>query len=195
MGGTFDPVHIGHLAAASEVMAKLKLDEVVFVPTGVSSHKPDRAIVDKEHRHNMVQLATGSNPRFTVSRVDLDRAGPTYTKDTLDELHQVYPDAELFFIIGADSATHLHTWHNTEALFSLATFVAVTRYDHPAQKGAVDERVVWCPLPQLQVSSTEIRRRISVDEPVWYWLGDSVLTYIGKHDLYGANWDYLGGAR
>lgn len=186
-GGTFDPIHIGHLASASEVMGVFELDEVVFVPTGVSGHKPGRDIVDCEHRFNMVQLATGSNPRFTVSRVDIDRPGVTYTVDTLAALHDSLGDGvELFFVVGDDAAADVANWRDVDRLFTLATFVSVNR--NQVTCPPADGRIVSCTLPELRISSTEIRRRVAADEPVWYWLPDPVLTYIGKHSLYGADW-------
>ena len=127
MGGTFDPIHHGHLVAASEVQAWFDLDEVVFVPTGQPWQKADRVVSPAEHRYLMTVVATASNPRFTVSRVDIDRGGPTYTIDTLRDLAAVYPDAELFFITGADALGEIFTWRDAERLFELAHFVGCTR--------------------------------------------------------------------
>src|SRR6478609_7952292 len=125
MGGTFDPVHHGHLVAASEVAQVFDLDEVVFVPTGQPWQKP--VVTTGEHRYLMTVIATASNPRFTVSRVDIDREGPTYTIDTLRDLRAQHPDAELFFITGADAIAQIITWKNVDELWSLAHFVAVSR--------------------------------------------------------------------
>src|SRR3954469_22110303 len=122
MGGTFDPVHNGHLFAASEVAQVFDLDEVVFVPTGQPWHKS--VVTPREHRYLMTVIATASNPRFTVSRVDVDREGPTYTIDTLRDLRAARPDAELFFITGADAIAQIITWKNVEELWRLAHFVA-----------------------------------------------------------------------
>jgi nicotinate-nucleotide adenylyltransferase len=110
MGGTFDPIHHGHLVAASEVQALFGLDEVVFVPTGQPWQKDADSVTAPEHRYLMTVIATASNPRFSVSRVDIDRDGPTYTIDTLRDLHAQRPDAELFFITGADALAHIFSW-------------------------------------------------------------------------------------
>ena len=189
-GGTLDPIHSGHLCAASEVMGKLGLDEVIFVPTGVPSHKIGQDVTAAEHRYTMVQLAIASNPRFSASRVDLDRGKPTYTFDTLTDLRaELGDDVELFFITGADVVAAIPTWKNADGLFDLAHFVAVSRPDHEVcLDGLPAGKVTACHTPALAMSSTEIRRRVAADEPVWYWMPDTVLTYIGKHHLYGADW-------
>ena len=127
MGGTFDPIHHGHLVAASEVQAWFDLDEVVFVPTGEPWQKSDRIVSPAEHRYLMTVVATASNPRFTVSRVDIDRGGPTYTIDTLHDLHRAFPDSDLYFITGADALADIFTWRNAEELFELAFFVGCTQ--------------------------------------------------------------------
>ena len=127
MGGTFDPIHHGHLVAATEVQALFGLDEVVFVPTGQPWQKDERDVSPAEHRYLMTVVATASNPRFTVSRVDIDRPGPTYTIDTLRDLRAQRPDAELFFITGADALAQILSWKDAEELFELAHFVGVTR--------------------------------------------------------------------
>ena len=127
MGGTFDPIHHGHLVAASEVQGWFDLDEVVFVPTGEPCQKSDRVVSPAEHRYLMTVIATAANPRFTVSRVDIDRGGPTYTKDTLRDLRAARPDADLFFITGADALTDIFSWRDADELFELAHFVGCTR--------------------------------------------------------------------
>src|ERR1700759_4869808 len=126
MGGTFDPLHYGHLVAASEVAALFDLDEVVFVPSGQAWQK-DRHVSAAEDRYLMTVIATASNPRFSVSRVDIDRAGPTYTRDTLRDLHALNPEAELYFITGADALASILSWQGWEELFELARFVGVSR--------------------------------------------------------------------
>ncbi len=128
MGGTFDPIHHGHLVAASEVAQSFDLDEVVFVPTGRPWQKDD--VTESEHRYLMTVIATASNPQFTVSRVDIDRAGPTYTIDTLRDLQEQRPGAELFFITGADAVAQILSWRNHQELWDLAHFVAVSRPGH-----------------------------------------------------------------
>lgn len=183
MGGTFDPIHNGHLVAASEVLSRYSLDEVVFVPTGDPAQKS--AVSDAEHRYLMTVIATASNPNFTVSRVDIDREGPTYTVDTLRDLGLEYPDAELFFITGADAISSIDTWNHSESLWSLAKFVAVTRPGHAllipeAPEGAIEV----CAIPALSISSTDCRNRVQTGEPVWYLVPDGVVGYISKHQLY-----------
>lgn len=192
MGGTFDPIHIGHLAAASEAMGTLGLDEVVFVPAARPCHKADRHVTDAEHRLAMVHLAVAANPKFTVSRVDLDRPGPTYTVDTLRDLRaERGADTDMYFITGADAVADLPNWENADELFELAHFVGVSRSGHVLDTaGLPPGRVSTCVLPELAMSSSEIRARIAADRPVWYWLPSAVITYIGKHRLYGARWGY-----
>ena len=188
MGGTFDPIHHGHLVAASEVQAWFDLDEVVFVPTGQPWQKADRVVSPAEHRYLMTVVATASNPRFTVSRVDIDRGGPTYTIDTLRDLAAVYPDAELFFITGADALGEIFTWRDAERLFELAHFVGCTRpgyeTDPSLLAGIPTERLTLIEIPALAISSSDCRERRIAGEPVWYLVPDGVVQYIAKHDLY-----------
>jgi nicotinate-nucleotide adenylyltransferase len=188
MGGTFDPIHHGHLVAASEVQAWFGLDEVVFVPTGAPWQKADRQVTEAEHRYLMTVIATASNPRFWVSRVDIDRGGPTYTIDTLRDLHAALPDAELYFITGADALADIFTWRDVDELFDLAQFVGCTRPGFvmdPETLGKIpSDRVTMVEVPALAISSTDVRRRTMRDEPVWYLVPDGVVQYIGKHRLY-----------
>src|SRR4051794_36404801 len=127
MGGTFDPIHHGHLVAASEVAARYRLDEVVFVPTGEPWQKSDRQVSPAEHRYLMTVIATASNPDFWVSRVDIDRPGPTYTIDTIQDIAAIRPDAQLFFITGADALAQILSWRDGEKSLRIARFVGVTR--------------------------------------------------------------------
>ena len=185
MGGTFDPVHHGHLVAASEVQALLNLDEVVFVPTGQPWQKDGTGVSPAEHRYLMTVIATASNPRFTVSRVDIDRDGPTYTIDTLRDLREQRPDAELFFITGADALAQILTWKDVGELWSLAHFVGVTRPGHVlSDKGLPTDKITLTEVPALAISSTDCRGRVGRGEPVWYLVPDGVVQYIGKHRLY-----------
>lgn len=188
MGGTFDPIHHGHLVAASEVQAWFDLDEVVFVPTGEPWQKADRVVSPAEHRYLMTVVATASNPRFTVSRVDIDRGGPTYTIDTLRDLAAVLPDAELFFITGADALGEIFTWRDASRLFELAHFVGCTRpgyeVDPSLLSGIPTERLTLIEVPALAISSSDCRARRAAGEPVWYLVPDGVVQYIAKHDLY-----------
>ena len=185
MGGTFDPVHHGHLVAASEVQALLNLDEVVFVPTGQPWQKDGTGVSPAEHRYLMTVIATASNPRFTVSRVDIDRDGPTYTIDTLRDLREQRPDAELFFITGADALAQILTWKDVDELWSLAHFVGVTRPGHVlSDNGLPTDKVTLLEVPAMSISSTDCRNRVGRGEPVWYLVPDGVVQYIGKHHLY-----------
>jgi nicotinate-nucleotide adenylyltransferase len=183
MGGTFDPIHNGHLVAASEVAAALKLDQVVFVPTGEPEKKPE--VTGGEHRYLMTVIATAANPRFLVSRVDIDRDKPTYTVDTLTDLKNSYPDAELFFITGSDAIAQILAWKEVQRLWDLAHFVAVSRPGHALQIPDVPEGAVTVvEVPALSISSTDCRNRVSNGEPIWYLVPDGVVQYIGKHGLY-----------
>ena len=183
MGGTFDPIHHGHLVAASEVAQSFDLDEVVFVPTGMPWQKTK--VTEAEHRYLMTVIATASNPRFTVSRVDIDRDGPTYTIDTLRDLKAARPDAELFFITGADAIAQILGWRNHDELWELAHFVAVSRPGHVlSTEGLPSEDVSQLEVPALAISSTDCRARVREGNPVWYLVPDGVVQYIAKHHLY-----------
>jgi nicotinate-nucleotide adenylyltransferase len=188
MGGTFDPVHHGHLVAASEVQARFDLDEVIFVPTGQPYQKADRQVSEAEHRYLMTVVATASNPRFTVSRVDIDRGGPTYTVDTLTDLAALHPDAELYFITGADALKDILGWRAAREMFDLAHFVGCTRPGYDMDNSTLDgmpaERVTIVEIPALTISSTDCRGRTARGEPVWYLVPDGVVQYISKHRLY-----------
>ncbi|MDY0909623.1 nicotinate-nucleotide adenylyltransferase [Microbacterium sp. CFBP9034] len=183
MGGTFDPIHHGHLVAASEVAQWFDLDEVVFVPTGEPWQKSD--VSPSEHRYLMTVIATASNPRFTVSRVDIDRSGPTYTIDTLRDLKAQRPDAELYFITGADAIAQILSWRDHDELWDLAHFVAVSRPGHVlSTDGLPSEDVSQLEIPALSISSTDCRDRVEQGHPVWYLVPDGVVQYIAKHHLY-----------
>ncbi|QDO90396.1 nicotinate-nucleotide adenylyltransferase [Ornithinimicrobium ciconiae] len=185
MGGTFDPIHHGHLVAASEAAALLDLDEVVFVPTGQPYRKDDRRVSPAEHRYLMTVIATASNPRFTVSRVDIDRDGPTYTYDTLRDLRDQRPDDALFFITGADALAQILSWKDADKMFDLAHFVGVTRPGHElSNHGLPQDRVTLLNVPAMAISSTDCRERTQQGEPVWYLVPDGVVQYIGKYNLY-----------
>jgi nicotinate-nucleotide adenylyltransferase len=185
MGGTFDPVHHGHLVAGSEVAHHFALDEVIFVPTGEPYQKEGRAVSPAEDRYLMTVIATASNPRFSVSRVDIDRPGPTYTIDTLRDLTEANPDADLFFITGADALANILTWHDVDSLFSLAHFIGCTRPGHRLTgAGLPDGKVSLVEIPALAISSSECRHRVAAGEPVWYLVPDGVVQYIAKRGLY-----------
>lgn len=183
MGGTFDPIHHGHLVAASEVAQSFGLDEVVFVPTGEPWQKDD--VTESEHRYLMTVIATASNPQFTVSRVDIDRSGPTYTIDTLRDLKAQRPDAELFFITGADAIAQILSWRDHDGLWDLAHFVAVSRPGHVLNVADLpSDDVSVLEIPALAISSTDCRTRVHSGLPVWYLVPDGVVQYIAKHHLY-----------
>ncbi len=183
MGGTFDPIHHGHLVAASEVAQSFDLDEVIFVPTGKPWQKDH--VTDSEHRYLMTVIATASNPRFTVSRVDIDRDGPTYTIDTLRDLRTARPGADLFFITGADAIAQILGWRDHDELWKLANFVAVSRPGHVlSTEGLPGDVVSRLEVPALAISSTDCRARVREGNPVWYLVPDGVVQYIAKHHLY-----------
>jgi nicotinate-nucleotide adenylyltransferase len=185
MGGTFDPIHNGHLVAASEVAANLDLDEVIFVPTGNPTFKQHQEVTPAEDRYLMTVIATAANPRFNVSRVDIDRPGVTYTIDTLRDLRQHMPDAELFFITGADAVTQILQWKDSDKLWDLAKFVAVTRPGHQIHlEGTPPGAVLRLVVPALAISSSDCRERARNGMPVWYLVPDGVVQYIAKHGLY-----------
>lgn len=185
MGGTFDPIHHGHLVAASEVQSRFDLDEVIFVPTGEPWQKEGRDVAPAEHRYLMTVIATASNPRFTISRVDIDREGKTYTIDTLHDLRAEHPDAELFFITGADALAQILSWKDAEELFELAQFIGVTRPGYVlTEDGLPADRVHLQEVPAMAISSTDCRDRVGDGEPVWYLVPDGVVQYINKHQLY-----------
>ncbi|ROO89445.1 nicotinate-nucleotide adenylyltransferase [Actinocorallia herbida] len=186
MGGTFDPIHHGHLVAASEAAHLFGLDEVVFVPTGQPWQKADKKVTAAEDRYLMAVIATASNPRFRVSRVDIDRSGPTYTYDTLLDMRaELGPDTELYFITGADALAQMLTWRNADRMFELARFVGCTRPGHVlADPGLPEGRVDLVEVPALAISSTEVRDRVRAGEPVWYLVPDGIVQYINKNGLY-----------
>ena len=183
MGGTFDPIHHGHLVAASEVAAALSLDEVVFVPTGQPWHK--KAVSSAEHRYLMTVIATAANPQFTVSRIDIDRPGVTYTVDTLRDLLSLMPDADLFFISGADAIAQILAWKEIDEIWPLAEFIAVSRPGHNLELPEAPEgNISVLEVPALSISSTNIRQRAGDSKPIWYLVPDGVVQYIAKHKLY-----------
>jgi nicotinate-nucleotide adenylyltransferase len=193
MGGTFDPIHHGHLVAASEVASKFGLDEVIFVPAGDPWQKSDRDVSPAEDRYLMTVIATASNPSFSVSRIEIDRPGPTYTTDTLIQLRDELTVSRravpsLFFITGADALAQILSWHNAEMLPDLAHFVGVTRPGHPlgSTHGLPEAAVSLVEIPALAISSTECRERVGHNQPIWYLVPDGIVQYISKRGLYRA---------
>ncbi len=191
MGGTFDPVHNGHLVAASEVTDLFELDEVVFVPTGQPWQK-SRDVTPAEDRYLMTVIATASNPRFSVSRVDIDRGGATYTRDTLRDLRALNPDADLYFITGADALASILTWQDWEEMFALARFVGVSRPGYELDGAHIQKALKEMPadaltlveVPALAISSTDCRKRAEEGRPIWYLVPDGVVQYVSKRNLY-----------
>lgn len=194
MGGTFDPVHHGHLVAASEVADQFDLDEVVFVPTGQPWQKRDRHVTAAEDRYLMTVIATAANPRFSVSRVDIDRGGATYTTDTLRDLAAQNPDTDLYFITGADALASILSWQNWEELFSLARFVGVSRPGYAldgehiaaAKQELPEDALTLVEVPALAISSSDCRLRAQQSRPIWYLVPDGVVQYVSKRNLYPA---------
>ena len=189
MGGTFDPIHHGHLVAGSEVAARFHLDEVVFVPTGTPWQKAGRRVSSREDRYLMTVVATASNPRFSVSRVDIDRPGNTYTVDTLRDLKaERGADVDLFFITGADALASILTWRGADELFDLGRFVGVSRPGVDLRSNDLShlppDKVTRLEIPALAISSTECRKRVAEGLPLWYLVPDGVVQYVAKRGLY-----------
>lgn len=188
MGGTFDPVHLGHLVTAEQARVDVGLDEVVFVPAGAPWQKADDDVTPAEHRYLMTVLATAANPHFSVSRLEIDRIGPTYTVDTLRDLGRRLDDTELFFITGADAILNILTWKDADEAVDLASFVAATRpgYDLAAlEDHALFEKVLRLEVPALAISSSDVRSRFAAGRPVRYLIPREVEEYARKHGLYG----------
>ncbi|HUR14681.1 MAG TPA: nicotinate-nucleotide adenylyltransferase [Mycobacteriales bacterium] len=186
MGGTFDPVHHGHLSAANEVRHRYGLDEVVFVPTGQPWQKAHRQVSPAEDRYLMTVIATASNPRFSVSRLEVDREGPTYTVETLRELRALHADAELFFITGSDALAQIVGWRDADELFGLAHFIGVDRpgYADADLAAFPAGSVTLLEVPALAISSSDVRDRVATGLPVHYLVPDGVVQYIRKRNLY-----------
>ena len=184
MGGTFDPIHHGHLVAASEVQAGFGLDEVVFVPTGQPYQKG--RVSPAEDRYLMTVIATASNPRFHVSRADIDRDGPTYTIDTLRDMQATYgTDTALYFITGADALARILSWKDALEMLTMANFVGVTRPGFELSNDHLpDDSVALVEVPAMAISSSDCRARVAAGEPVWYLVPDGVVQYINKRGLY-----------
>lgn len=189
MGGTFDPIHYGHLVTAEEALVQFNLDRVVFMPTGVPVRKTHRSVTSAEHRYLMTVIATASNPDFEVSRLEIDRPGPTYTVDTIHALRDLYgPQAELYFITGADAVWDILTWKDSVELAGACTFIAATRpgfdlgrFSEEREHGIQMETME---VPALAISSTDIRLRFADRRPVRYLLPEAVSAYVAKNELY-----------
>ncbi len=197
MGGTFNPVHNGHLVTAQEALSQFRLDKVIFIPTGNPPHKVDNEIADAEDRHIMTVIATSSNSRFFVSRIEIDRKGKSYTIDTVRQLKGMYSkSSSLYFITGADAILEILTWKNTAEIISLCEFIAATRPGYNLARiedlkkrlfgrdEASRNRIYIMEIPALSISSTDIRNRVRSGRPIDYLLPKGVSNYILKHELY-----------
>lgn len=192
MGGTFDPIHVGHLAVAEEAREALSLDAVLFVPAGQPPHKPPGSITPVVHRLAMVELAIADNPTFELSRIEIDRSGPSFTVDTVDELARATPEAMLHLIISAETFAELPTWHEPERLFESARMAVVPREGYPAPDPAWladtfpghEDRVDFLEGPRLGLSSTALRARVAAGRSIRYLVPPAVAAYIDQHQLY-----------
>lgn len=196
MGGTFDPVHHGHLVAAEAVRARLGLERVVFVPAGRPPHKVDRQVSDEGHRYLMTVMATVTNPLFAVSRIEIDRPGPSYTVDTVRAFREALgPRSPLYFITGFDAVREILTWREPDVFLQLCRLVAVTRPGYPMaevealraglrRQAEVEDPLHILEVPALAISSSDIRRRVAAGEPIKYLVPESVETYVEKTGLY-----------
>lgn len=194
MGGTFDPIHYGHLVTAEAVRDEYDLDKVLFMPSGNPPHKMGKSPSDANHRYLMTVLATTTNPYFEVSRIEVDRQGITYTVDTLRELRNIYGEkAEIYFITGADAILEIFSWQNVDELFNLCFFVAATRPGYYKERveqklkeieSNYKKKIYDIEVPSLAISSTDIRNRIKNDKTIRYLLPEAAEDYIRKCNLY-----------
>lgn len=193
MGGTFDPIHYGHLVAAEGARDELALDKVVFIPAGKPPHKPGHDIADPRDRYLMTGLAISSNIFFEISSIEIDRPGPSYTVDTIQSIMDLYPGAEIYFITGADAVLDIITWKNVGKLLSICYFVAASRPGYPLdelrQKVSAfieypEQKILSMAVPALAISSTDIRRRVREGKTIKYLLPEPVEDYIVRHKLY-----------
>ncbi|MGB9877602.1 MAG: nicotinate-nucleotide adenylyltransferase [bacterium] len=190
MGGTFDPIHIGHLVAAEEARAVFRLDKVIFVPNYQPPHKPGVPVTNPEHRYAMVLLSIYTNPYFEVSRIEIERGGPSYAIDTVKEFRKLYPEAEIYFITGADAIAEILSWKQGKEILKLCKFIAVTRPGYDIEKvkeklrGVDNNNVEFLKITEINISSTEIRQRVKEGKPIKYLVLDTVENYIYKHNLY-----------
>ena len=194
MGGTFDPIHFGHLVTAEASRAAFALEDVVFIPSGNPPHKQERSVTPAEHRYLMTVLATSTNPFFRVSRTEIDRVGPSYTVDTIEELRRaVGPETLIYFITGADAVMELMTWNRPQDILAQCELIAATRPGYPPAdfqrlRQAIPQvsaaRVHTIEVPALAISSSDIRRRVAFGEPIKYLVPETVEQYILKSGLY-----------
>lgn len=193
MGGTFDPIHYGHLVIANEVLFKFNLEKIIFVPTGNPPHKRSAALADAYHRYMMTQFATMTHASFDVSNIEVEKDGIAYTVDTIRELKKQYKDTKMFFITGTDAVLDLPNWKDPEEILNLCTFIAVNRpgYVTDTLDDKLDKlmknyngEILSIKAPQLKISSTDIRNRIEEGRPTKYLLPETVEQYILKKGLY-----------
>ncbi|MGQ9627735.1 MAG: nicotinate-nucleotide adenylyltransferase [Anaerolineae bacterium] len=192
IGGTFDPIHIGHLIIAEEARVRLSLEKVVFVPAGLPPHKMENHVSPAEHRLEMVKLAIADNPYFSLSLVDVERFGPSFTVETIELLRQEWgPQAEIFFIMGQDSLVDILTWHKPQRLINLCRIVALSRPGFRVDMEELEKslpgassRIILLNSPEVAISSTDIQRRVREGLPIKYQVPEAVEEYIYKHGLY-----------
>jgi nicotinate-nucleotide adenylyltransferase len=197
MGGTFDPIHNGHLVTAEEACVQFQLDQVLFMPSGYPPHKDERKNLDPEDRYVMAVIATAGNPHFKVSKIEIERPGPSYTIDTIEELHVQYgKNTQIYFITGADAILEILTWREPEKVLRQAVFIAATRPgydlakleqslpDAEKERHATDPRVLVMEVPALAISSTDIRTRVREGRPIRYLVPDGVCEFIEKNGFY-----------
>lgn len=194
MGGTFDPIHYGHLSTAEAVRDKFDVEKVIFIPSGCPPHKDLNFVTNNERRYDMTLLATESNPGFEVSRMEIDRPGRTYTIDTINELKEMYgEDVQIYFITGADVVHQIFTWKSWQELITMCDFVAATRPGYKKSdmfkrieylRDTYESRIHFMDVPALDISSSDIRERVQKGEPVKYLLPECVEEYIYKNNLY-----------
>jgi nicotinate-nucleotide adenylyltransferase len=189
MGGTFNPIHYGHLVAAEEARFQFNLDQVIFIPSGQPPHRQPRSVVPAEDRYIMTALAIATNPYFNISRIEIERPGPSYTIDTVKSFSQMYPNSELFFITGLDAILEILTWRNPYELVRLVHFIAVTRPGYnPNHLKVLDKEILdnvsLLEIPGYAVSSTMIRERVALGKPIRYMVPEPVEAYIRKYGLY-----------
>jgi nicotinate-nucleotide adenylyltransferase len=192
LGGAFNPPHLGHLVCAQEALVQLELDRVVFVPVGEAPHRTLDDDPGPEARLEMVELAMADDERFVASRIEMDRKGPSYTADTLEQLREEAPDDELFLILGGDQAAALASWHEPEKVLERATLAVFERLSWGRNAIIIKigrmpgaERVRYLDMPLIQVSSSSIRRRVREGVPIRYLVPDKVVEYIATNELYG----------
>ncbi len=192
LGGTFNPPHLGHLICAQEAYLQLELDRVLLIPTRIPPHKPVDDDPGVEHRLQLCRMAIADDERFMVSDLEVERAGPSYTVDTLERLHLQAPDNDLFFILGGDAAAALPTWQDPERVLSLATLAVARRRGTPMDRvqqalGQLrgGEQSRFFKMPRIGISSTLVRTRVRSGRPIRYMVPEEVATYINQHELYG----------